>query len=244
LDMNELLSVDDAARELKVDPSRVRALAANGQLDAVKIGNSWAIYRSAVAARAATSPGRGRPVKPENAWTLLSLAAGVKPSWASQKALSRLSDLLRMRGLKGLAPRMSQRADVRYFRAHPGEIKYILNDPVLMRSGVSAAAAHGLDLVSGREADGYIPHGKLDHFRKEHALEAVERRDANVVLRVVPDKAWHRDLGEVAPLPAVALDLLVDPDPRSSRAGQQALKRIDARLPELQEEHASAPIQA
>lgn len=228
--MNDLLSVKDASRELGLDPSRIRVLAANGGLDAVKLGKSWAIPRSAVAARKALSPSRGRPLKAENAWAVLYLAAGMRPGWVNPKALSRLIDLLYLRGLKGLAPRMNRRADIHYFRAHPGEISYILSDPNLMRSGVSAAGDLGLDLVSGPEADGYISRAELKGFGKEHALEEALPVEANAVLRVVPDAAW-RGVQKYAPLSAVALDLLADPDPRSAQAGREALRRIDAGLP-------------
>ncbi|MGA9634492.1 MAG: helix-turn-helix domain-containing protein [Solirubrobacterales bacterium] len=239
--MEDLISVSEAARELGVDPSRVRVLAAHGGLDAVKLGNIWAINRSALIERKAIAPGRGRPIKAKNAWAILFLAAGLKPDWVSAQAISRLKDLLRMRGLKGLAPRMNQRAELHYFRAHPGEISYILDDPDLIRSGVSAAGEFGLDLVAGREADGYIPQAKLSHFRKKHALAEVSRGEANVVLRVVPDRIW-REVPEHVPLPAVALDLLADPDPRSAGAGREALRRVEADLPRaLEQVRGAAP---
>ena len=56
-----MLSVTQAAGKLKVTPSRVRKLIADGALKAEKIGNAWAIPESAVAGRLIKNPKAGRP---------------------------------------------------------------------------------------------------------------------------------------------------------------------------------------
>lgn len=225
--MRELMSVADAARALKLDPSRVRVLAASEALPAVKIGRSWAIDAAAVADRSQHAPPRGRPMAPANAWALLFIASGQEPEWASAQSRSRIRRSLRLEGIGPMRDRLKRRAKALSFRSHPGEISYLLSDPKLVPSGISAAGALGLDLVSGAEVDGYIPENDLASLVRDHALRPVEAGgDGNVRLRVVPDAAWHLQR-PAPPAAAVALDLLEDPDPRSKRAGEMLLREFN-----------------
>lgn len=41
--MSKMISVTQCAKEMKIDPSRVRALIVDGRIKAQKIGNSWAV---------------------------------------------------------------------------------------------------------------------------------------------------------------------------------------------------------
>lgn len=226
--MSDLLSIPEAADELSLHPSRVRALAADGALPAIKIGRHWAIDRAAVARRLRGKHGAGRPFEPHNAWALLLLASGDKPDWLSAKEHWRFRQLLRVDGLSGLASRLERRGRRRELDAHPGELSHVLADRHLIRSGVSAAGSYELDLVSGAEADGYLAASRLNEFEHAHALEPASLGAGNVLVRVVPDSAWHFSPGQnAAPQAAVALDLVDDVDPRSQRAGRELLKRID-----------------
>lgn len=130
-----------------------------------------------------------------------------------------------------MAPRLDGRAGIHRFRAHPGEIAHLASEPNLVRSGISAAAALGFDLVAGREVDGYLREGELDRIVERHALEEAEG-GANVILRAVPDGGrWERLEGRrFAPEAAVALDLSEEADARSAAAGKAGLKRIDRSL--------------
>lgn len=229
LGMNQLLSIPEAAEELSLHPSRVRALAAAGALPAIKIGNRWAVDRVAVARRLQGKHAAGRPFEPRNAWAVLFLASGDQPDWLSPKELWRLRRALSLEGLKALVPRLERRAKRSVFRAHPGELPHLLQDPVLVRSGISAAASYDLDLLSGAEAEGYVRERRLRKFQRAHALEPAGIGVGNLLLRVVPDSAWHLDPHDgVAPPAAVALDLLGAADARSQRAGRQLLKRLAA----------------
>jgi hypothetical protein len=135
---------------------------------------------------------------------------------------------LKARGLNELKPRLIQRAEPKRFLAHPGELKRLGSRPDLTKSGISAAAAHGLDLVAGAEVDGYVRADDLAAVEREHALEPAEGMEGNVLLRVVPDPAWH--LSGLAPLAAVAIDLSEEADARSNRAGKKAIDRIERML--------------
>jgi hypothetical protein len=132
-----------------------------------------------------------------------------------------------LEGLEELGPRLARRAETRFFSAHPGEIPHLLENPELIRSGVSAAGVHGLDLVSGQEADGYLRASALREFVSTHVLSPAGP-EGNVRLRLVPSEAWRLLVGApIAPFAATALDLAEDADPRSARVGRAALRDLD-----------------
>jgi hypothetical protein len=145
------------------------------------------------------------------------------------QALWRVRQNLKARGLKELKPRLMQRAEPRRFFAHPGELKRLGSRPDLAKSGISAAAAHGLDLVAGAEIDGYVRAGDLAPIERKHVLEPAAGMEGNVLLRVVPDPAWHLS-GQLAPLAAVAIDLSEEADARSIRVGKKAIDRLERAL--------------
>lgn len=227
--MTDPVSVSEAAGVLGLSPARVRALAARGQLPAAKIGGHWLIDRAAVEARRRRKGAGGRPFSPRNAWALLALASGKDIEGIGPSVRSRLRRALALEGLEELGPRLARRAEARSFVAHLGEIPYLLEDPELARAGISAAGEHGLDLVAGQEADGYLCAGRLRKFAAAHALSPVGSA-GNVTLRLVPDESWRFLADEsIAPLAAVALDLTEDPDPRLARVGREALRDLDRR---------------
>jgi hypothetical protein len=118
---------------------------------------------------------------------------------------------------------------VRHYSGHPGEIPHVLADPRLVVSGVSAARAVGLDLMSGNEADGYVSASDLDGLVDEHALFSAAAVDSNVVLRLVPGDVWAEFLKgrPHASEAAIALDLAEDVDSRSRASGKDLLRRLD-----------------
>lgn len=225
--MIDLVSIPEAAKALRISPGRARALVAHGQLPASKIGGRWLIERAAIEARLRKNTPGGRPLEPHNAWALVLLASHQAVGEIDPSVRSRLRRALAVEGLEKLDSRLVRRAEIRMFSAHPGEVAYVLDDPSLLRSGISAAGAHGFDLVSGAEADGYLRADQLNRFVRDHALSPAGP-DGNVRLRLVPEKAWrYLDDLDIAPVAAVALDLAEDPDPRLAHAGQAALRDLD-----------------
>jgi len=201
-------------------------MASRGQLPAVKIGDRWLVERSAVEQRQRKEALRGRRFTPRNAWAVLLLASGEDAPELDPSVRSRLKRALALEGFGDLAPRLQDRARLFIYRAHPGEIPYVLEDEALVPSGISAAGSMGIGLLSHREADGYIAQSHLQRFIEEHAL-APAGVDGNVRLRVVPDDAWQPLAGRsVAPPAAVALDLADEPDPRSEAAGKELVREI------------------
>lgn len=221
--MPQLISISDAAKALGLSTARVRLLAASGALPAEKIGGRWLLDRAGVEGRRRRGAAGGRPFASHNAWELLRVGS------AGEGADSRLRRLLALDGLSGLAPRLRNRARVFRYVGHPGEIFHILSDDRFVASGISAAGALGLDLVSGKEADGYVRASAVDEFVKEHVLSPAGSDRATVILRAVPDAIWDDYLAGLphAPEAAVALDLSEDPDPRSGAAGLVLLSRLD-----------------
>jgi len=223
--MVDPISISAAARDLGLSPARVRALAAGGGLAAAKLGDRWFVERAAVERRRRAKPAAGRPFSPRNAWALLSLASGEDVVEVDSSVRSRLRRALAIDGLERLAPRLMRRAEALSFNAHPGEIAHVLKDPGFVRSGISAPGELGL--VSGREADGYLLEGESGDFIARHALEPAGI-EGNLRLRLAPEEAAHFLKGRgVAPTAAIALDLAEEPDPRSARAGLEALRGND-----------------
>ncbi|HEX4668841.1 MAG TPA: helix-turn-helix domain-containing protein [Solirubrobacterales bacterium] len=221
--MIDPVSIPEAASGLGLSPGRVHAMVASGQLSAAKVGGRWLIERGEIERRQRQGPLNGRPFAAHNAWILLSLASGEDPKGVDSSVRSRMRRALSLEGVEKLGPRLARRGESHYYDAHRGEIAYIVQDPRFVASGISAAGAHGLDLVSGSEADGYVRAGALKEFVANHALRAATP-GSNLRLRAVPDRAWPFLKGaRVAPIAAVALDLAEDRDPRSAEIGATAL---------------------
>lgn len=227
--MIDPVSIPEAASALELSAGRVHAMVVNGQLPAARVGGRWLIERREVDRRRRQRPLKGRPFATHNAWILLRLASGEDPKGIDPSVRSRMRRALSLEGLEELGPRLARRSESRYFGAHRGEIDYIVKDARFVASGISAAGAHGLDLVSGSEADGYIRASAVKGFAADHALQPATG-GANLHLRMVPDRAWRfLEDARVAPIAAVALDLAEDPDPRSAEIGLEAL--ADLRSP-------------
>lgn len=229
--MAAFLSVSDAADALNLSSARIRLLAANGDLPAEKVGGRWLVEKVGVERRRRRGSSGGRPFVPRNAWAVLCLASGEEVDAIDAAARSRLRRALSLEGLDALSLRLGQRADLARYRAHPGEIAHLRADDRLKPSGVSAARLVGLDLLAGREVDGYVRASALDELVEEHALVPAAIGESNAVLRIVPDDIWDLFLAARphAPEAAIALDLVEGHDSRSQAAGKKLLKRIDCK---------------
>jgi excisionase family DNA binding protein len=220
------LTVAAAADRLAVTRGRVRQLIWSGALPASRLagGRIWLIPAEAVEARAELGIGRGRTLTPANAWGLLCLADGRPVPWLDGRTRRRLTALLERQGLGGLRPRLLERGRPHPYRTHPSSLERLRSDGRLMLTGVTGAIELRLGLVGGGRIEAYVAEADLGRVSKDHRLRA--SREPNVTLRVVPDAGVDWPIAPVAPLPAVALDLLEDPEPRLRQVGRDVLARL------------------
>ena len=109
--------------------------------------------------------------------------------------------------------------------AHPSALDRLGVERAVVRSGVSAAADSGVDLIAGDEAEFYVRASKLADLVGRYALDEESDRP-NAVVRIVDDEVWPFDNDDrVAPWSVVAVDLLDANDERSRRAGLELIER-------------------
>jgi hypothetical protein len=227
--MPSLVDVGQAARHLRVAPSRVRALIASGGLQADKVGGRWLVEWNSVLARERSQAAAGRPLTARNAWALLLLASQDHlPRGFDQHARWRIGQTLDRQGLIDLRSRLERRARVHHLWALPGELRPLRDVDALVLSGSSATGELKLELLAPDTVDAYLPVSSLDAVARAHGLEPASAHEANVILRAVADDAWLLEDRHIAPRAAVALDLVSYPDSRSSRVGMELLAELDA----------------
>lgn len=224
---SDLLATSDAARQLGVHPSRVRALLVSGELAGFKLGERWVVEADGIRRRLAGSTAPGRSLEPANAWAALFLASGESVDRLTPDTRWRLRRLLDRQGLVGLSARLRRRARLERYQAHPGVLGQLSQRPEVVHTGISAAAAHGLDLAAGNELDAYVSSQAHSALIDSYALEPAGA-GGNVSLRIPAADLWPFADGQVlAPLAAVALDLSEEADSRSARVGRDALVALD-----------------
>jgi len=230
------LTVSGVAARLGVNQARVRAMIASGQLEARKVGGRWLLDQAAVDARLDLTVAAGRPLSTRSAWAVLWLATKPQPepgSWDSYlkdrlvrwRARQRLGRGPVAEMLVGLAPRLRTRGRLHRARAHPSDVPRILDEPDVVWTGVSAAAAYAADIVALGVAEAYLPAARLPGLQQTYLLEPSS--NPNVLIRAI-DHIWPFPPGcRLAPPSAVALDLLDAGDERTRRAGRELLTRLE-----------------
>jgi hypothetical protein len=185
------------------------------------------VDRGAIARFAQEDRREGRPLNHSNAWALLALLSGERPSWVRNDAASRLGRSARDPDwLIKLLRHSEPRDEARSFWI-PAEDRQSLDRYPLVRSGLSAQrAARQLDVLPRREE-------ALDVYASEEVADAIENRlkperseDApNLIIRI-PSRPWVLESGQEAPFPVVAADLLGHRDARVRRAAEAALRDL------------------
>lgn len=217
-----VLGVAAAAVDLGVSPRRVRQMLADGVLAGERVGRAWVIESEQLRQVEHRRPEVGRPWSAASAWAVLGLADGEEPGLSPVERFRARKRLAQ--GLDCVAGRLCARANPQPFYAHPGVLNRLAEAPRVVRGGVSAAAAHGADLVVGDAFEGYVRAGDVAALVDRFGLDDQVSRP-NVLLRVIEDVVWPFMPGQSAAGRAVvAVDLLESEDPRSRRAGADLLE--------------------
>ena len=224
---SDWISAADVAKRLHVNEARVRALIERGALSGRKVANRWLVPRQALKSSEVAARVAGRPFSPENAWGLLFLVSGRSAKWLSPVGRSRLKARLRSPKFP-FASRFRRRASVNYLRGDERALRKIVADDRFVRSGVSAAGDHHVDISAPGVVEGYLPKDRAAKLSYEHALRHVSEDAANLIVRSVDD-LWPFQSERVAPEAVVAVDLIDSSDQRSRRAGSALLKQARRR---------------
>ncbi|MBA3777786.1 MAG: helix-turn-helix domain-containing protein [Chloroflexi bacterium] len=207
---------------LGLSAQRVRALLAEGELPGQKVAGRWFVDRSALQRRLRNPKLSGRPYSPAHAWALIALAEGENPKWLDASNRSRLRRLLREQDLQEILPSLARRGRRLQLRAHASDLPRIEAEPDVVRSGVSAASEHRLEILAPGVLEAYVPARRLPQLERRFRLKP--SADANVILHVV-DGPWPFSPEQrLAPRLAAVLDLFDHDDERTRRAAQRALR--------------------
>ena len=219
------ISAREAADRLGLNVVTVRRRAARGQLDARKVGNSWLISDTDVAARMEQPIGRGRRLSPRSAWAVLDVLSGVSPEGLSRSEQARAraraaraaelspGDLearavtFRLRGPKGARERVPREPRGSF------EVVFLrVTRPVWLSSRRIWSRA-----TSGQRSSG-------PSCRPTRCAPASRER-ADVILRV-PRPQWPFDEAVVVPPAVAAADVLDAGDSRSIAAARRVLAAL------------------
>ena len=207
-----------------MSPRRVRQMLASGALAGQRVGGVWVLDERAVRGAERVRRPAHRPWSAAAAWAVLALACGEEPA-GSPASRSRARERY-ARGLPELLVQLRERAEVRWFYAHPASVPRIADRDGVVRTAASAAPEHGLALAGAGPLDAYVRAGELAALLEEVPME--EGADPhNVRLRTVQDTSWPFPPGAAAaPLPVVAVDLAESPNSRERRLGAELLARL------------------
>lgn len=219
---------------LGVTPARVHALARSGQLAFRMAGRTRLIDPASVHRRKGQLRRAGRPMTSTAAWAALLTDLGAE-KWdetcrrlgLSAKQRYNLKGLIARTPAENWAALTKGRATVHRYRVRPAYIDEVLRWSGVVRSGVSATATHGLDLVAADEAEIYTDAETHRVLQAEFQLRA--RESGNMVLRVpaVPAACAQVVLDrEVMPMAVVAIDLMDSEDPRSRRTANEIIEHL------------------
>lgn len=232
------LSVAEAAQRLQVSPRRVRALLEDGRLQGRQVAGRWLLPSRAVDHRQRAAPAPGRPLSPASAWHTLAILAKADDSISHLPAPVKSRARGRAEALRNMSPSgevarrwrsaLARRAEICEYYAHPSVLERLLDDPALVRSGISAVGDHGAGLMVLSGAEGYVRSRDLPHLESQYALNPnIDAAQANVRVHVVADDraAEWLFLHRVAPAAVVAADLVERDSSRDRAAGVKLASR-------------------
>ena len=242
----DLLSIEEAARQMGRHPAHVRRLVRDGEIPAQKVGARWLVSESALRQRERLQPSAGRPLSPNMAWALLELAGdGLRADDDVARVVPAMHELAdrrmrhRLRRLLSDAPPpdrwaawLRRRARPERVWVHPGAVERLASDSRLHPGAEAAAVAAevGVGAGVGAERVFYLNQSDLDGVLRDYR----GRPDpaGPLLFMVIPDDVDDQlrpGPGEVAP--AVALvDLLSSSDARQRHLAARLLESAGRRI--------------
>lgn len=173
---SSVLSASEAADYLSITTRRVHQMLHDGVLHAVSDDPVLLDRVDVEHAAHVQQRSPGRPVAAAKAWG--SIAAFSMEDFVDEAALD------------GWRRKMRPRAEWRRFHAHRSVLRSLVESPLLVASGLRAAAEHRIPVdVSEDRFIGYVAAGDLDELTVGVPVESGD--GWNVELGVVPDDAWR-----------------------------------------------------
>lgn len=237
----DVLSVREAAEQLRVSSERVRQLIHAGSLPARRSSAGWLIRADAVAARIRSAARAGRPVSPRTAWAILCVLSAALEGGAAGHAAGAVRDRrLRHHVVQLLSVMPSPADDPERWRlllaprgraeqmwVHPGLLPKLCADERVRAGGDRAAANVADGLSESPVCDLYVAGPDVEKIAAQYRLRADP--DGQVRLHAVPgyvpSELFAGRPGFVIPAGAAA-DLLDEDDPRARRSALHQLSAM------------------
>lgn len=230
----DFLSTSEAAEQLGVTARRVRALVAQGDLDAVQAGRTLLIQPESVARHQARGRAATRPLSPRMSWAALLSDVGTTDIEPVSKAFvlsssehGRLVNLHR-RPSADWAWLARRRATTQRFAVRSAYVVDVLSAEHVLTSGISALDHYNVDLTRRTDrAEVYVVPSTLAALAGEFALRA--DATGNLIVHLLPVINAVTQLLEgrtTMPSATVAVDLLEAGEPRARRAGLDLLDQL------------------
>jgi excisionase family DNA binding protein len=221
-----VLTTGEAAQRLGVSAQEVRRLIAADELRATRKGRLWLVDEDAVAERRGAKVSRGRALAAATAWAALFEASGERAAWLDAATRSRLRTWLRTRDVATIAVGCRRRADRHALRVLPAYLDRVLAAAGVVRSGQSAAADAGADLVTlgDATAEFYCSAATLEELTGTFGLS--EDGEVNLIVRLPRWTGGHLLERRFMPAAVVAVDLMEARDARTRRAGRDLLTAL------------------
>lgn len=216
------LSILQLSERLGVSPARARAIVANGDIKAERVGNFWAVDESDAAKY---QPRVGRPLSALNAWRMVQYSADGHLQDAHPMERSRLESYLASLldspdPAAKLCSLLAKRAEKVEFSSSPADLAELRDDPRLRLSGVSHP---GSGLLSNSEVEAYVGRKDFDKVLRDWFLVKVAAgQRPNVVLHIADEVPVE------LPLLLVAADLAERPGVRERDAARDIIRSIHA----------------
>jgi len=166
MSLDDALPASEAARVLGLSLQRVRALLAAGGIPGQKVAGRWFVDRAGVERRLRDAKLSGRSYSAAHAWGVIALAGGEPAAWLDASSRSRLRGALREQDLENILPSLARRARRLELRAHASDLARIEAEPDVVLAGVSAAAAHRLQIVAPGVLEAYVPAARLSQLER------------------------------------------------------------------------------